>query len=149
MGAGGLVSAARRAPEHGLHPRDELARAERLGEVVVGAGLEAQKPVGFLDASRHHDDRDSRSASQRACDLQAVDPGQAEVKDDEIGAHRSRRLQSLRSVGRDGDLVTGMPQIVRRDGGDPRLVLDHQYRLSGHKPIELTDRRQGCCGDGG
>jgi hypothetical protein len=42
-----------------------------------------------------------------------------------------------------------MPQIVRRDGGDPRLVLDHQYRLSGHKPIELTDRRQGCCGDGG
>src|SRR3954469_12495779 len=28
------------APEHRLHARDELARAERLGDVVVGAGFE-------------------------------------------------------------------------------------------------------------
>ncbi len=43
--AASLVSAARRAPQHGLHPRDELTRAEWLGDVVVGARLEAEKPV--------------------------------------------------------------------------------------------------------
>ena len=40
------------APEHGAHPGRELARAERLGHVVVGAELQARDPVGLVRPGR-------------------------------------------------------------------------------------------------
>src|SRR5439155_5279834 len=36
----GVVDGRRRAPEHGTHTRDQLGHLERLGHVVVGAGLQ-------------------------------------------------------------------------------------------------------------
>ena len=43
------------------HARDELVRAERLGEVIVGADVEADDAVGLLGTRGDHDDRRSRS----------------------------------------------------------------------------------------
>src|SRR3712207_6876483 len=39
-GRGCAVAAAARAPENGLHPRQQLARIVGLGHVIVGAHLE-------------------------------------------------------------------------------------------------------------
>ena len=41
-------------------PRDQLARAERLGDIIVGAGLEPADAVLFLAARGEHDDRHVR-----------------------------------------------------------------------------------------
>ena len=65
---------------------DELARAERLGQVVVGAELEPEQLVELVVASGEHHDRDRRVAAQLAGDVEAVEAGQAEVEDDEVGA---------------------------------------------------------------
>src|SRR5690242_20048349 len=46
------------AREQGLHAGSELAGAERLGDVVVGAGVEAGLDVGLLGAGREEDDRE-------------------------------------------------------------------------------------------
>ena len=82
----GRLGRAVRAAEDGADAGDELARAERLGQVVVGAELEAEQLVELVVAGREHDDRDGRVAAQLAGDVEAVEAGQAEVEDDEVGA---------------------------------------------------------------
>jgi hypothetical protein len=42
------------SPEDRAHPRQELARRERLDDVVVGAELQARDPVTLLAARREH-----------------------------------------------------------------------------------------------
>ena len=59
---------ARRGPgaaQHRLHPQHQLAGAERLGDVVVGADLQAQDPVVLVAARGQHDHR-AASAAARA-----------------------------------------------------------------------------------
>src|SRR5262245_24176480 len=45
------------APQQRADAREELARRERLGEVIVGPQLEAHDAVGFVLAPGEHDDR--------------------------------------------------------------------------------------------
>ena len=76
--------------------RDQLVRAERLGDVVVGAELEPDDAVGFLGARRQHDDRHcgrGRIGAQRVADLEAVDARQHQVE------HQRDPAGSRRSVG--------------------------------------------------
>ena len=74
--------------------RDELARAERLGQVVVGAELEPEQLVELVVAGREHHDRDRRVAAQLAGDVEAVEAGQAEVEDDQVGLALADRRQA-------------------------------------------------------
>ena len=77
-----------RAAQQRRHARAQFLRAERLGDVVVGAELEARDAIGFLAARRQHDDRnggDRRIGAHRLADEQAVHAGQHQVEDDEIG----------------------------------------------------------------
>jgi hypothetical protein len=49
-------------PQHGLDPRHQLARAEGLGDVIVGAKLEAVNLVALAGAGGEHDDRQAPGA---------------------------------------------------------------------------------------
>ena len=51
------------APQRRLQARDELARAERLGHVVVGAGLQRAHLLVLLADRRQHEDRHLRPLS--------------------------------------------------------------------------------------
>ena len=53
------------AAQHRVDARDELARIERLGEVVVGAHFQADDAIDVLALGRQHDDR-HRSRRRRA-----------------------------------------------------------------------------------
>src|SRR3990170_115664 len=48
------------APEHGVHAREQLARIEGLGQVVVGAHLQADDAVDVIALGGEHDDRGAR-----------------------------------------------------------------------------------------
>ena len=73
----------RGAAQNALDPGDELARIERLRQVVVGADLETDDLVHVLVASGQHQDRDVGALAHAAADLEAVHVGQVEVEDDQ------------------------------------------------------------------
>ena len=77
-----------RAPQHRPDPRDHLAGAERLDDVVVGAELEPDDPVGLLAARREDDDRDARRRAQLAADVEPGAVREPDVEQDEVGAGR-------------------------------------------------------------
>jgi hypothetical protein len=60
------------ATQHRPDPGQQLGQAERLDQVIVGALVEREHPVGLLAAGRHHDDRGVRVGPEAAADVNAV-----------------------------------------------------------------------------
>ena len=88
----GADHGAARSAQHRSHPRHELLRAERLHQVVVGAELQADDPVGLLAPRGEHDDRRAGRAPELARDVEAVHAGQTR------GRARPGRGRSPRSA---------------------------------------------------
>ena len=83
--AAGIGEVAVRAAQQRLDPAHQLAQAERLGQVVVGAELEADDLVDLVVARRQDQDRHlGAGGADAAQHLEAVDAGQADVEDHEV-----------------------------------------------------------------
>src|SRR3546814_2798409 len=84
--------------------RDQLARTERLGDIIVGAGLQPADAILFLAACRQHDDRDVRRLRVAAQTPADFDPRQAldhPVEQDDIGdafLDEDQRLFAVRGL---------------------------------------------------
>ena len=84
--AGRIGEVAVGPPQERLDPAHQLAQAERLGQVVVRAELEADDLVDLVVAGGQDEDRRLRAGgAQPAQDLEAVDAGQPDVEHDEVG----------------------------------------------------------------
>src|SRR5262249_14346409 len=81
---GGNLAAAKHRTDAG----DQLAQLTRLGEVIVGAELEADDAVDGARRRGEHDDRHARALLEGAHDGEPVLLRHVEVEDDEV----SRRL---------------------------------------------------------
>jgi hypothetical protein len=64
---------------------EQFVDGERLGDVVVGAGVQGVDLVLAAGPTGQHDDRYRGPAAQAVDDVDAVDVGQPEVEDDEVG----------------------------------------------------------------
>jgi hypothetical protein len=116
--------------QHRAHPRQQLGDGKRLGDVVVGAELEAQHLVGLGRARRQHHDRGRcRALAQLAADIEAVLARQHQVEDDEVGIERRCAHQSLLAVRCGLHLIAFELEIVTQAEQHLRLVLDHQNAL--------------------
>ena len=127
-----------RAPQDRLHAEQELAHAERLHDVVVGAELEADDAIDLLALRGEHDDLGvarRRVALQRLADLGARDVGQHEVEQDEVGPLLAREAEPFFALARDEDLVALLAEVVVEDLLDVGLILDDQD--SRHDPAIL------------
>jgi hypothetical protein len=74
-------------PEHCAHTGHQLAKGERLRNVVVGAKLEAGYPVALAGPRGEHDDRDVRGRGPGAdypAHLDAAEYGQIEIQNNQI-----------------------------------------------------------------
>ena len=75
----------RAAAQHGVDAGQQLARVEGLGQVVVGADLEADDAVDVLALGGEHDDRRAVvGGAQAPADRQAVLAGQHQVEHDQV-----------------------------------------------------------------
>ena len=72
----------RRGTRHGTNTRKQFLGGKRLGQVIVGTGIQALDLIGHLAFCREHDD--GQSLSGGACTLEhldAVHAGHHDVQD--------------------------------------------------------------------
>ena len=115
-------------PERHADPGEQLAGAERLGDVVVGAGVERRDLVPLLAPRREDDDRNGRPLAQPADHVEAVHVGQAEIEDDDVGLARAGLDDALRARRRLEEPVAVALERGAEEAPDLRLVLDEDDR---------------------
>src|SRR5581483_176896 len=121
-----------RAPQDGADAGDELLRVERLGEVVVGAEVEAGDLVLVLAFGGEHDDgRLSVALAEPARDLHAVDLRHHQVEHDQVGVDGADLLERLAAVVGRLDLVALGAQVELHQLDDVALVVDDEHGGSG------------------
>ena len=117
----------RAAAQQRAQPREQLLTLERLDEVVVGTGVQALDAGLQRVAGGEHEDRHVVGRAQPAGHLDAVELGQPEVEDDEVGVERRRLAQRRLAVGGDAHLVALQAQRALEDLGDLLVVLDDEH----------------------
>ena len=122
------AGAAGTAAQQGADPGDEDRERERLGEEVVGAGVERLGLVELAVLGREDEDRRPHAGiAQVGAHLEAVAARQHQVEDDEVVATLERQPTPFQPVGGDldGEPLGAQPAL---DGaGDLAVVLDEQH----------------------
>ena len=123
-------------PAHGRRAQagQQLVHAERLRDVVVGAGVERGDLVALAAPRRQDDDRHLRPTAQPVDDVEAVHPGQAEVEQDDVRVVAGGELQRLLAPSRRGRRRTRGPEVGGEGPTDRRLVVDDQDPRHGTAP---------------
>ena len=135
-----------RPPQHALHPRQELAQLDRLRNVVVGAGLQADHAVDRVGRGRHHDDADAPALlAQPARHRKAVLAGQADVEHDQRGQLAFAQPAQGGAAVDAGDAKILAGEIFDEELALRRLVLDHHdvRGLSQHAPPAAGEHTPG------
>jgi hypothetical protein len=130
-----------RPPEQRVHPGRQLPRGERLGHVVVRAHPQPDQHIGFGVARGQHQHRDRPVGLDPPAHLQAVEAGQHDVEDHQVGSVGPRGRDRRRAVVRDLDGEPLGPQPRGHRAGDRRLVVHHEHAarlvrqpFAGHAP---------------
>lgn len=115
-----------------VHAAHQLHHAERLGQVVVGAGIEAAHRVELRALGREHHDGQvlrGRVLPQHVQDLQAVHLGQHDVQQHELRQAPFAGDEELPRRGKARRLETGLLERVHRKVADIGIVfnvVDHR-----------------------
>ena len=120
-----------RAPEHSGDPRNQLARAERLWNVVVGTHLEPDDAIDFLAARGQQDHGYLRRVADMAAEAQAVFARHHDVEHDKIDRRAFHHLARDLRIRRRGGPVAVLAQIPRERLADIARVLDDQHMRLG------------------
>ena len=139
-GAAAVVERAR--SEDRPDPGDELARAERLGEVVVGPDREADQFVDLLGLRGQHDDVGVAERADLAADLDAVDPRQHQVEDDDIWMLGPSHLERHGPVACGQDLPALAGQIAAHEFHHRWLVIDDEDPCRAHASACARNRSE-------
>ncbi len=117
-----------RAPSRlSLDPGHELLHRERLDEVVVGADLERVHAIVLRAARRDDDDRRADALAANGLDeVPAVEPGQHEVEDADVGVLEAEPSESLLAARRRGSVEPGGLEVLHHPACDDLVVLDDQ-----------------------
>jgi hypothetical protein len=142
------VGSIRHPPEHGPDARHELARAERLGEVVVRPDRQPDHEIGLVVAGGEHDHRDPSLGLDPPAHFQPVEAGQHQVEDDEVGLEPAALLHRRRPVRHRPGVVPLAPKALHDRVRDLGLVLHHQHHRH-RRPGYETPVQRSCasCGD--
>ena len=83
-----------------MNTGNQLRERERLGDVVIGAGIETADYVVFLiERGEHNDGRRLGVATEMRSDGVAASPGEADVEHDGVKAMRKREREARFAVG--------------------------------------------------
>src|SRR5580698_5811155 len=123
FGANGRLDAA----DGRAHTRNQFARAERLGDVIVGAQVERLYLFFFLVAHCQHENRQARRGGANAAQrLHAADARHVHVEKHRIERRRSEQLQRLFAARGFGHLEPEFRERRPQRPADCGLVVDHK-----------------------
>ena len=105
--------------------RQQFFGRKRLGEVVVGAEIEAGNAIGDAILRGEHDDRHVALGANALADFQAVHARQHQIEDDEVRLFE-RLFEPGEPVARDVDLVAFVLEFELKDAADGRVVFDDE-----------------------
>lgn len=112
-----------RSAQDRADPCHELSKAEGLDDVVVGSEFEQDDAVDLLAAGGHDDDRHRAARPEFLTHHPALEIGEAEVEQDEIGWCGGERSRAGRG---ELDLEALASKSFGERAGDVRVVLDEQ-----------------------
>src|SRR5579859_5368375 len=122
-----LVGVGLRTPEHSVDAGQHLAHRERLGDVVVGAKLEADDLVDLGVLGGDYDDRHPAVLAQRAAEVEAAHTGQHQVEQDQVRPRGPGGAQARRAVAGLLHGEAGGREVVLEHLANPLVVLHHQH----------------------
>ncbi len=125
-GLAALLAAELDAAQQRVDACHQLGEREGLGDVVVGADVEADHLVDLRTLGGEHEDGRRHLLSQDAADLEPAELGQHQVEQDEVGTDAARLGERLRPGPRLADLVPLLDEVVAQRLADVGLVLDHE-----------------------
>ena len=119
------------APEDGFDPRLNLQNVKRLGHVIVRAVFKPEDFIHILALGGQHDDRHIAALTDALADLDAVQPRQHHVQQNQIiltGKKLGQRFLAVhRGIGQIAVLLQTVFQSLENQG-----FVVHQQNLSGH-----------------
>ena len=120
----------------GAHPGQQLRQTERLGDVVIGAGIETTHHVGFgVGAGQHDDRRGVAVAPELGAEVAAIGVRQADIQQDGVVAD-IRLCQPGGCVGgtlrRHGDEAAVHGDLLGEGGAQRGVVFDDEDGAGGH-----------------
>jgi hypothetical protein len=123
---------ARIAPQQGPQPGEQLGEGERLGQVVVGPGVEAVDAIADRVARGEHDDRHPPAlVTEPAAHVEPVRRRDHRVEHDGVVGELASRPQSVFAVGGDVDGVSLALQAPLEERGHLLVVLDNAKAHAG------------------
>src|SRR5262249_16690434 len=126
-------------PEHAVDPRDQLARLERLDDVIVRADLQPHDAVGDVPPAGDGEDGDA-AVLELLDQVQPVAVGEAEVDD---AGGRPGRLDALHQIRAAPRVTTVELKGSQRLDDELRpllVILDHDDELAGGRHGCALDR---------
>lgn len=122
-----LVGQPMGAAQQGLDAQGQLFRMERLGQVVVGTGLEPIDAFGPGTARGEDQHRSRESQPTPLLEyLQAGTPGQAEVEDDQVVGFAGALHRRVAAVGQPVHRVALAGQAGHQFVGQGNVILNQQ-----------------------
>jgi hypothetical protein len=118
------------AAQHGLDAGNQFARAERLGDVVVGAEFEAEDAVGFAALRRQKNDRHRREAgnlADAAAEFKAVFARDHDVENEQRRALPLGVGQYVGAGWVDADDEALVFEVVADEARNIRIVFNDEY----------------------
>ena len=129
VGRGDAWRRALRAPaQHRMDARHEFARIEGLGQVVVGADLQADDAVHVVALGGEHDDGHGLACARAAVRQRArpSSPGSIRSSTIRCGRCAAGSLVELRGVCRRLDIEALFIQVARQQVAQAHVVVDDQ-----------------------
>jgi hypothetical protein len=130
------------APQECAQPREQLFERERLGKVIVGAGIEALDPVADGVACGQQQDGDPIAlAAEAPCHVESVVAGHHHIEDDGIRRPSGDRGERGISVRGELDLVAGeLEGALQRLPHRAVVVCDQYEHLRTSVPSHVRGR---------
>jgi len=125
------------------HPRHQFLRAEWLGHVVIGAGIQRPHFLVLARAHGQHDHRHLAPLPQLRQHLVAFHVRQADIQDHQIHVLAGGHVQAFLARGGLAHLVALSAQADVQEPADLGFIVDHQHARGWHAGINRGRAHRG------